>query len=620
MPKTARCANCFNVSPIPDKFLGRKIRCKNCGAEFVATPMKIPAADGVTPAAKPTDGAGPVTKTVDQSGRQSARSTTSSSNAAAVTVVARRVRPAPKAQGSPVWLFVAVLALVLPVAGAGGFAAKNWDPGRSNQESKNKAAEPKPGVYAAIEVSSSSVKFAYFEVESGPDGDALHLIDPRTTDANLVAGMDKTGRFDGKEMEKSVRAVAEFHALATQKYKLPPDRVFILGSSGLKRKAVSSKPSNEKDKKAQNEKNQNEQEAAIKAENERNQNELVAAIQEAVKMGKKDQIEKNHKELKAAIQEAVKKDKKDSIEKNLKELDDAIQEAVKKDKKDPIEEKLKELKIAIQEAVKKDKKDPIEEKLKELEGALEAVKKDVEMEFVDEAKEIKYQIKRVVGKADSANALFVDVGSGATRGGYQDSAGMVKIFNGLGSKQYQGVVEAKVKAANGAQPFEALAPTLAEDELCTPFRIQLDKESGARSRQRIYLSGGIVWIMANYQKPEQGWVPDDRFVRLSHTDVRQFAEAMYNNKAPEAPLKNVADRLDDQQDDEQKKMKEKMNEDVRNMRDKFSKDRARLIAGAEVLKALSKELDFKHKALLFDRDSQFAWFLQYVADKFSSKN
>jgi hypothetical protein len=118
--------------------------------------------------------------------------------------------------------------------------------------------------------------------------------------------------------------------------------------------------------------------------------------------------------------------------------------------------------------------------------------------------------------------------------------------------------------------------------------------------------------MANYQRPDQ-W--DQRYVKLTAGDVKKFAEAMHNNKAPWVPLKNLFDNLDDQE----KVKNEEMDMEVKKMIDKYSKPERR-IAGAEVLKALSKELDFKNKALWFDREAEIAWFLQYVADRTAPKN
>jgi hypothetical protein len=58
----------------------------------------------------------------------------------------------------------------------------------------------------------------------------------------------------------------------------------------------------------------------------------------------------------------------------------------------------------------------------------------------------------------------------------------------------------------------------------------------------------------------------------------------------------------------------RMREDIRSMREKFGAEE--LIAGSEILKALSSELDFVHKKeLSFYREGDLAWVLEYVAAK-----
>src|SRR5947209_373963 len=90
------CPQCRTASTVPDSYLGRKVRCKACNTPFAAADTQ-----SVTAAVPPPLPA-----------------------SAAVTVVARRVGAGPGASG--LWAIVAVLAFILPVAGAGVFVALHW--------------------------------------------------------------------------------------------------------------------------------------------------------------------------------------------------------------------------------------------------------------------------------------------------------------------------------------------------------------------------------------------------------------------------------------------------------------------------------------------------------------
>jgi hypothetical protein len=302
--------------------------------------------------------------------------------------------------------------------------------------------------------------------------------------------MGDDGRFNAEGFDDTVKHVGAFYESLTKEQKLPPDRVFIVGSSGLESTIRSSKKSREE------------------------QNSLIT---------------KNQVQLNGAILKAVNK----------------------------------------------------------------------EVKFFDFEQELPLQIKGVVRQADRTSALFLNVGGGNTRGGFLDSAGRLKRFDGEGS-----------------------GTKLAGKKLQEAFRQALDKEGSLRTRKKVYLAGGIVWIMTNYRHPETfekrktgDAEQHERYVKLSAGDFKAFAKAMHANEAPEAPLEAYAATLGDQQ---QAQIKKEMNEEVAKMREKFH-DRQKLIAGADVLLALSEELDFEHKELYFDDDGEVAWFLNYVADKVASQ-
>src|SRR5205807_2170108 len=118
MPAAARCPKCASALMIPDALLGHQVRCQKCGTTFIVAAPR--------PAAPPPPAP-----------RKAAR-VPALPRPAAITVVARRADADDAAAEQPVeervaavrspapWVVAAILAFLLPIAAAGGFAALMW--------------------------------------------------------------------------------------------------------------------------------------------------------------------------------------------------------------------------------------------------------------------------------------------------------------------------------------------------------------------------------------------------------------------------------------------------------------------------------------------------------------
>src|SRR5262249_11818620 len=148
------------------------------------------------------------------------------------------------------------------------------------------------------------------------------------------------------------------------------------------------------------------------------------------------------------------------------------------------------------------------------------------------------------------------------------------MFESKGIGEYENLVK---KGKDKAESFVAAAERLAEKELCEPLRPDLERKRGLLNRKRIYLNGGITWVLTTFQHP------DDRkgnYVRLSARDIEDFAALLRRDPQQFPSLK-----LPESMDAEVRKQVEK---DLAKMQDIFSPER--LIAGTEVLRALSREM------------------------------
>jgi hypothetical protein len=223
------------------------------------------------------------------------------------------------------------------------------------------------------------------------------------------------------------------------------------------------------------------------------------------------------------------------------------------------------------------------------------------MDFVDLDEEAALQFDGVVEPDQASKSIYVDVGSGGTRGGYKSSAGEVRNLTTVGVKQFSESVARK----RGGLAFVNAARNLSMPEVRMPLRVQLKSDPGMAERQRVYLAGGIVWVMATCLHPKEGVSPPEKnlYIDLSAADIEEFARAT-------AKSGNFLEKYrapDDLTDAE----KEKLTGLVKTMRKIFTGEEQ--IAGAEILRSVSAELKFSEKTLRFYRHSNNAWLMSYIA-------
>jgi hypothetical protein len=487
------CTNpaCKTVSALPDAYLGRKVRCKACQTVFLATPL-----DGVSAAPRSTADSGVITVVARRVGTAAAPGTRSDILGQATMVTPGGPSPSPpvaprRAGCAALWVVLGVAALLMPVAGAGAFVALNWLSGRDRGGA---AAPDEPGqLYGGIEVGSSGVKATVIELFPHKDlGYDYRSISKKSLDTKVVTGLAKAGQFDRAALDDTVNAVQTFYTQMTGEQQVPPERVFIVGSSGL---------------------------------------------------------------LKAL------RDRKD-----LK--DDAREELIRKNQ------------AALAEPVEK--------------------RTGKKMEFIDVRKEVELAITGLIRPQERGKAVLIDAGTGATRGGYLDQSGVFVTFEVPGTKQFEERVKSQLKAP---ADFPKVASALADKELRDPLRQELERKTGLGNRDRVYLNGGIVWVLATLLHPEDR---KGAYVKLSARDIDDF-RALVGRHPTEFPPLTLREGVTPD-------VRKEVEEDVARMKDIFPPQR--LMAGAEVLKALSAEFRLQSKEVAFTRDGDVAWLLAYIGESY----
>jgi hypothetical protein len=204
-----QCPSCTFKADVPEEVVGKWLRCKHCQTKFQANPGKAAIKE-----------AGP---------RRSATATMTAdgprAKTAPVPVVVRERAGAGK--GGVGWVVAAIPAFLLPVAAAGLFIGiKGCAP-----------PPPTSDLYAGIEVSSSAVSCAVFEVEKrtgkGVGSPHYSVVFSNSVPIDLRKQMAQDGKLDPKGVQKVAWAVRTCYEQLSGKESIPADRIYLVGSGGL---------------------------------------------------------------------------------------------------------------------------------------------------------------------------------------------------------------------------------------------------------------------------------------------------------------------------------------------------------------------------------------------------
>jgi hypothetical protein len=232
------------------------------------------------------------------------------------------------------------------------------------------------------------------------------------------------------------------------------------------------------------------------------------------------------------------------------------------------------------------------------------------IEFVDVQQESELTFRGTVPmmRLKGKEVVVIDIGSSNIKGSYVEDTEEKKVSFAsfgipLGTEVFVATVDAN-RAPNEA--FAEVADRFRQAELIPLVRQQRRLKPGLQNLDRVYLAGGIPWVLATLMHPDS----QGPFVRLSTEDIITFRNRATRNSDAlfQIDLGNVTDP--------------DKRATVRSQIDKIRRgqpfSREHLIAGAEILKGLSDELGFAGKKLYFVRDAQYAWILGYLQSKITS--
>jgi serine/threonine protein kinase len=215
-----------------------------------------------------------------------------------------------------------------------------------------------------------------------------------------------------------------------------------------------------------------------------------------------------------------------------------------------------------------------------------------QMKFISVEDEAKFVFDGVVPEYRRQQVITVDIGSGNTKGAFLNG----KEYQTYGIPVGTADFSKKVDEKRGDQSFIAEAERL-KKELVTPQIRQTTRLTPAfANTSRIYLAGGIAWALATLTHPcDQDQTIDTKeervasFTRLRAEDINTFyINATRDRKTLFQPNLSACTP----------KQRKRAEKDIAKIQKKtFSGND--LIAGAEILRALSEELKFAEKDSIF---------------------
>ncbi|HQR35412.1 MAG TPA: hypothetical protein PLK30_21915 [Blastocatellia bacterium] len=204
-------------------------------------------------------------------------------------------------------------------------------------------------------------------------------------------------------------------------------------------------------------------------------------------------------------------------------------------------------------------------------------------------------------------SVLIDVGSGNTKGGYQQqrqvavgTAGFDYVTWGIpkGTVTFTNEINKVAGESADNKTFANAAVTLANDSIRSPLRSEIARKPGLLNRRKVYLSGGIVWAMATLLHPE-----DRRsFPALTVEDINTFYSRATTNAESllEPDLSKITNAA----------VRQEAEREVESVRNTFTPKN--IIAGAEILRALAVEMNLTGKRIYYVRYGHLAWILSYV--------
>ncbi|RBP41231.1 Ppx/GppA phosphatase family protein [Roseimicrobium gellanilyticum] len=244
--------------------------------------------------------------------------------------------------------------------------------------------------------------------------------------------------------------------------------------------------------------------------------------------------------------------------------------------------------------------------------------KGIELQSIDAPTESRYVFQGIVPphRYGKNEVVVLDIGSGNSKGAYLDEP--PATFETYALQMGTGTFSKEVtKLKQNGEDFKAVAMKLAGEELLAPLQGQIRNKPGMQNCSRLYLAGGLPYVMTTLLHPERigSKDPEDPagkktsdWVPLSAADINRFYELATTN--PAALLKPDRSKL--------KGDLKAANEELDRVIGIFNQDE--LTAGAILLKLFTDNMHAERKdGIFFSRRALYAWPQGYVKEKIAAR-
>lgn len=231
----------------------------------------------------------------------------------------------------------------------------------------------------------------------------------------------------------------------------------------------------------------------------------------------------------------------------------------------------------------------------------------IKISYINVDQEAQLSFKGIVPQMNRLTANQLDVGSGNTKGGYIDSKrAFIPVSFPLGTKSFQRLVESRVQGAMSLEEYRHAAEKLILDSLGRTVVYHFRDKAEFKSREAVYLSGGIVWCIASLMHPE---LIRQNHVELTRQDITDFRKRVYENY--EGLIKPDLSKMLSAEDAAatMANIKRVVN----------TYDQKALLAGSIWLEELINQVSTvnPNKKIIFPRYAYVGWISGYIVDKIS---
>lgn len=233
----------------------------------------------------------------------------------------------------------------------------------------------------------------------------------------------------------------------------------------------------------------------------------------------------------------------------------------------------------------------------------------IKIHYITVDEEAQLSFKGIVPQINRMTANQLDVGSGNTKGGYIDAGRkFVPVTFPLGTKSFQRLVEARAAGNQNIEDFLKSAEKLIIDSLGRMIIYEFRDKTDFKSRDVLYISGGIVWSIASLMHPE---LIRQNYVELTRQDIADFRKQVYTNynELVNPDLRNSLSP-----------------EDAAASLDNIKRvvktyDQKALLAGSIWLDEVIKQINTvnPNKKLIFPRYAYVGWISGFIIDKISKQ-